>query len=215
MTTLGAQPGASARGGGLRIGDAERDRAVAMLQDAYAEGRIDHAELDRRIGSVLAARERGELSSALRGLPTAGGAFVPLADPGAGRPGRSGAGHPATSWVGSTALDARPESLERSWAFVAHWIGFVTLFVGPMIIAVTKGKSSRFVREQAWEAANFHLTFIGANILLGIVTAVTFGLAGFLFAPLALAWCALTGIAGLASAAGNHFRYPWSLRIFG
>lgn len=173
----------------LRVTEAERDRAVAMLQEAFADGRIDHAELDHRIGAALGARERSELSAALRGLP-AGARLVT---------------QPVT----------RPASLERSWAFAAHWIGFLTLFVGPMVIAMTKGGGSRYVREQAWEAANYHLTFLAACIALGLLTAVTLGLAGVLFAPLGLVWSVLTLVGGLAAAAGNGFRYPWSLRIFG
>jgi uncharacterized protein len=183
----------------LRVSDEEREQAVRMLQNAYAEGRIDHAELDHRVGDALEALDRADLSAALRGLP------LPASDPAAGAV-------EAPAGVGPAAV---PSGSERLWALTAHWSGYFTWFVVPMVIAVTKGKSSEFVRTQAWEAANFHLTFIGANIAVGMATAVTFGLAGLLFVPLAMVWLVLTGMGGLSAAVGNRWRYPWNVRLFG
>lgn len=45
----------------LRAADADRDRIVAVLATAYAEGRIDREELDQRQEAVSAARTLGEL----------------------------------------------------------------------------------------------------------------------------------------------------------
>lgn len=49
----------------IRVGDAERDEAVAVLGRAHAEGRLTYAELDERTGRALAARTRGELRAVL------------------------------------------------------------------------------------------------------------------------------------------------------
>lgn len=54
--------------GGLRIGHAERDAAVAQLRDAAAEGRLTLEELDGRIETALEARTRGELRRLLADL---------------------------------------------------------------------------------------------------------------------------------------------------
>jgi uncharacterized protein len=186
-------PGAPA----LRVSDDEREQAVRMLQNAYAEGRIDHVELDRRVGEALNAADRSDLSGALRGLPLPASRSATSDRPAHARSG------------------AAPSASERLWALTAHWSGIFTLFVVPALIALTKGKSSEFVRTQAWEAANFHLTFIGANIAVGMATAFTFGLAGLLFVPLAMVWLVLTGMGGLSSAVGNRWRYPWNLRLLG
>jgi uncharacterized protein len=189
----------------MRVSDTERDLAVEMLQAAFADGRIDHVELDRRIGEALAATDRADLSHALRGLPLAGRAHDTGPRPPT-VPDRA---------VGTYAGGPAPTAEERTWALIAHWSGIVTLFVGPVVIAMTKGKSSRFIRAQAYESTNFQVAFLAAIIVLGLVTAMTFGIAGVLYGPLAMAWLLLTGVGGLSAAAGNRWRYPWNLRIFG
>ena len=51
------------------VGDADRDRALALLKRHYAEGRFDHDELTRRIGVAVGARSTADVFLALRGLP--------------------------------------------------------------------------------------------------------------------------------------------------
>jgi uncharacterized protein len=70
------------------------------------------------------------------------------------------------------------------------------------------------VRQQAMEAVNFQVTFLGANVVLGIASAFTFGIAALLFVPLWFIWFILMGIGGLSAAAGNRFTYPWNVRLF-
>ncbi len=52
----------------IRVGDAERERAASVLQDAAAEGRLTLDELDARLGQALGSRTRGELRSLLADL---------------------------------------------------------------------------------------------------------------------------------------------------
>ncbi|MGI5208343.1 DUF1707 SHOCT-like domain-containing protein [Spirillospora sp. CA-108201] len=54
----------------IRIGDAERDAVMVALHDHFAEGRLDRAELDERLESVLAAKTRGDLRALVRDLPS-------------------------------------------------------------------------------------------------------------------------------------------------
>ncbi|HEX6150081.1 DUF1707 domain-containing protein [Nocardioides sp.] len=56
---------------GLRIGDADRERAQAILADHYAAGRLDKDEYDQRLDQIWAARTRGELAPVFRDLPGA------------------------------------------------------------------------------------------------------------------------------------------------
>ncbi|GAB3425150.1 DUF1707 and DUF4870 domain-containing protein [Flindersiella endophytica] len=195
-TATSPMPGPGPVGpGALRVGHAERDQTVELLQNAFAEGRLNHEELDRRIEDALSARNRADLAEVLRGLPVS---------------------HPYQAAVAPMAPrppHAMPNGEDRLLSLVAHWSGLFTLFVGPAIIAYTAGKNSRFVREQALEATNFQLTFLGAIIALGIVTGVTLGVAGVLFPLLVGAWFILMGIGGLSAAAGNRWRYPKSLRL--
>jgi hypothetical protein len=54
---------------GLRISDADRQRAAERLQVAMAEGRITLAELDERLAVVYGARYEAELLPPLADLP--------------------------------------------------------------------------------------------------------------------------------------------------
>ena len=52
-----------------RASDAERERCASTLRDHAAEGRLDVAELEERVGRAYAARYRTELRALLRDLP--------------------------------------------------------------------------------------------------------------------------------------------------
>ena len=52
----------------LRIGHAERDRAVETLREAAGDGRLTLDELDERITAALSARTRGDLEPLLADL---------------------------------------------------------------------------------------------------------------------------------------------------
>ncbi len=58
---------------GLRIGDADRERAQARLADHYAAGRLDKDEYNERLDQIWAARTRAELTPVFRDLPGPGG----------------------------------------------------------------------------------------------------------------------------------------------
>jgi len=55
--------------GELRVSDADRDRALSELADAFQAGRITADELDQRSGQILGARTGRELSAPLADLP--------------------------------------------------------------------------------------------------------------------------------------------------
>jgi hypothetical protein len=52
-----------------RIGDADRDQAVAFLQEHTAQGRIDAAEFDDRMSRALKAKTASELAVLFDDLP--------------------------------------------------------------------------------------------------------------------------------------------------
>lgn len=58
--------------GDLRVSDAERDRALSELSEAFQAGRITSEEFDERSGQVLRARTGRELTALLADLPRAG-----------------------------------------------------------------------------------------------------------------------------------------------
>lgn len=53
---------------GLLVGDLEREAATNTVEEAYAAGRLDRAELDRRIQLALEAKTRGDLDRSVEGL---------------------------------------------------------------------------------------------------------------------------------------------------
>ena len=72
---------------GIRISDADRERAATRLQQAMAEGRITLSELEERLAVVYAAKYEADLRPPLADLPgDPVAAVVPAAVRPAGRP---------------------------------------------------------------------------------------------------------------------------------
>ena len=70
-------------GARLRIGDADRERAMADLALHYTDGRLDHEEYDERLDAVWTARTQADLAVLFNDLPR------PPSTAGAARPVRS------------------------------------------------------------------------------------------------------------------------------
>lgn len=161
--------------GDLRVSDAEREPVIERLQDAYAEGRLDHGEFDLRVHLAMTARTRNDLAAVTRDLTP---------DP-------------------SAPVKAAPAGgTDRLLGAAAHAVAIPTLFVGPLLLMLVRGKRSEYVRRQAAEAVNFQVTLL-------LVTIVTFGIGGLLYA---VTWI-LSVIAAMFALTGDSFRYPWTLRL--
>lgn len=178
----------------LLVTPAQRDRAVEILQEMYADGRLTHLEFDTRLELALKAHTRAELNGCFDGLlsrpvPT----YAPVAFT---RP-----------------APVQTAAKDRGLGTVAHWLGYPTFFVGPALIVATVGKDHPVVRKHAVEALNFQLSALAVFALLGVVTGVTEGFTAFLFPLVGLVWFVLTGIGGLAALLGSEFKYPFSLRL--
>src|ERR1700745_3870247 len=66
-----AEPPATREPPAMRASDQDRDEATHRLQAAFAEGRLDDAEFDRRMRSALTAVNRPELDKLSADLPAA------------------------------------------------------------------------------------------------------------------------------------------------
>ena len=114
-----SEPGGGAPAGRRSLlGDADRERLVALLREHYAAGRLDLDDLRHRVGVVLAAAYAEEAAVALADLPPAG---VPDT-PGAGRGGGSRGRHaqtrkPEPGWVPTAERFRDPSSgvIMRVW----------------------------------------------------------------------------------------------------
>ena len=112
------------------------------------------------------------------------------------------------------------EAEDRQWASFAHLGGILGPLPALIIYLVFKDRGS-FTRVEAKEALNFQLAAIIGWVVLTIVssilTAITFGIFGFLAPLLYLAlWAVIVifSIQGFMKAKeGVNYRYPVSLRL--
>ncbi|MFI0407962.1 DUF1707 and DUF4870 domain-containing protein [Actinomadura sp. 3N508] len=138
--------------GDLRVSDAEREPVIERLQDAYAEGRLDHDEFDMRVHLAMTAKTRNDLGAVTRDLVPAS-RQAPL----------------------QPKYGEAPTGEDRMLAAAAHALGAPTLFVAPLVLMLVSGKRSAYVREHAAQALNFQLTLL-------LLTIVTFGVGGVVYA---------------------------------
>jgi len=72
----------------LRVSDAEREAVSDRLAGHFADGRLDQAEFDDRVGRAMSARTRADLSGLFADLSETGAPAVPeLPGRGGGTPG--------------------------------------------------------------------------------------------------------------------------------
>lgn len=95
----------------LRVGDREREQAVAVLHDAVGGGYLDLQEFEERSQTVYAARTRGDLRAALADLPAAAALFPPA---GSALPGR------AISSVDTISVDWTTVKRRGRWEVPPH-----------------------------------------------------------------------------------------------
>jgi uncharacterized Tic20 family protein len=180
----------------LLVTPAQRDRGVEILKEMYADGRLTHFEFDQRLDKALQAKTRADLNSAFDGLvarpvPTYAPMPMPYAPP----------------------MPVRPyPSSGRGLGTLAHWSGYPFFFIGPAVMVAATSNNPP-ARRHAVEALNFQLTMLLVFVTLGVLAGITGGFTWFFFPFAGLAWFILTGIGGLATLAGNNFRYPFTLRM--
>jgi uncharacterized protein DUF1707 len=90
----------STPGGPRRLAEeADQERLVALLREHYALGQFGLDELDRRVGTVLAARYLDEAALAVADLPRLAGAGTAAERPSKQRRGHAQAAEPAAGWL--------------------------------------------------------------------------------------------------------------------
>ncbi|MEU8248793.1 DUF1707 and DUF4870 domain-containing protein [Nonomuraea sp. NPDC048916] len=177
----------------LRATNQDREHVVEHVKTAYAEGRFDKLEFDDRLERAMTARTHGDLMPIMTELYG-----THLAPP--HRPMPPPVRRPETAPVGNELLGA-------SAAHLLAVVGFP--IVGPLILMLTGGKTSAYIRRHAVEALNFQLTLIGATILLpmtviGVVLVPVIWVAAFVLSVIG-------GITALSEK--QPFRYPMTIRL--
>jgi Uncharacterized protein conserved in bacteria len=107
---------------------------------------------------------------------------------------------PATSAAGDTTIAA-----------MAHWLGILIGFLGPLIIWLTKGEQDKFVKDHAIEALNFQITLAIGYVASFILSFVFIGIIGYVALPVLNIIFSI--IAAMAANKGESYRYPFALRL--
>ncbi|WP_433254269.1 DUF4870 domain-containing protein [Streptosporangium sp. CA-135522] len=122
-------------------------------------------------------------------------------------PGPYGYGYPAPPG----GYGPRPGGDDTTMAMLAHLLGLLTWFVGPLVVYLAKKDESPYVRAQAAEALNFQLTLTIAYFVSWILA---FVLIGFLL--MLVIWIGsivLMIVAAVAANRGENYRYPLNIRF--
>ncbi|MFI7692120.1 DUF4870 domain-containing protein [Nonomuraea sp. NPDC049655] len=121
-----------------------------------------------------------------------------------------GYGYPAGPYVPGR-FGPRRGSDDTTMAMLAHLLGLLVSWVGPLVIYLMKKDESPYVRDQAAEALNFQITmFIGyaVAIVLSIV------LVGLLLFPIIWIVSLIFHVqAAIATNRGENYRYPFAIRL--
>jgi uncharacterized Tic20 family protein len=104
-----------------------------------------------------------------------------------------------------------PTSEERTWAMFAHLGTIVIYFLAPLIVMLTKGKESAYVRAHAVESLNFQITLIIVFCVAALLSIIGIGVV--LMPLIAIAAVVLIVMAGIRAYQGEKYRYPVNIRF--
>ncbi|WP_248958859.1 DUF1707 and DUF4870 domain-containing protein [Sphaerisporangium perillae] len=171
----------------------DRDQVVEHVTVAYSEGRLDKEEFDERLHLAMTARTHADLAPIMRDL------YPSRVVPSAPAPAPQVRPHYAMPLTGG----------DRLGAVAAHVLPLFGLSViGPLIMLLTGGRTSPYIRQHAIESLNFHLTVLGATILL------PFTVVGIILIPVIWVAALVLGVVGAATALSDApFRYPLTVRL--
>lgn len=110
-----------------------------------------------------------------------------------------------------SAAGGTPSKEARTMAMLAHLLGIVTGFLGPLIIWLIKKDEDAFINDQAKEALNFQITVAIAMIVSGLLMFVCVGF--FLVPAVAVLNLILCIMAAMKANEGISYRYPMTLRL--
>ena len=108
-------------------------------------------------------------------------------------------------------LPAGPTSDERTMSMLSHLGGIILGFIPALVIYLTKGNESAFVKDQSREALNFQITVAIAYVVSTVLMIVLIGF--LLFLVVWIGSLVLMVMAGLAANKGEAYRYPINIRL--
>ena len=97
------------------------------------------------------------------------------------------------------------------WAVLSHLSFFVLALIFPLIVYLTVGKDSAFVRRHSSEALNFHISLLIYSLVSLVLILVVIGIV--LLIAVGIFGLVMTIVATVAAAQGRDFRYPLTIRL--
>ncbi|MFG1612621.1 DUF4870 domain-containing protein [Nonomuraea wenchangensis] len=105
----------------------------------------------------------------------------------------------------------RPGSDDSTMAMLAHLLGLLASWIGPLIIYLVKRDQSPYVRDQAAEALNFQITMFIGYVVAAVLSVVFIGV---LLLPVIWVLSLIFHVqAAIATNKGQRYRYPLSIRM--
>ncbi len=111
---------------------------------------------------------------------------------------------------------------DRNWASAAHWGALVAAwfamgFLAPLLVMLTAGNQSPFVRRHAVESLNFQISLLIYSAVAVLVSILTLGIGLLVVIPVvlvALVWALVVIIqASMRASQGRDYSYPLTLRL--
>lgn len=165
------------------ISDTIREKAIDIVQRAYAEGRINEPELEHRLGLILEANSPQQLRMAIADLPAPPRTLAPT------QPGT------ATAGLASSSTDA---------AALIHFTGLFSGPIGPGL-AWLATKNGSVVNREAAKALNYQILAAAGFIAGGMLSFLGLGFPLFLWT---IGWMALTIISVVKANRGEDWENP-------
>ena len=160
------------------ITPADRERAEGYLKDAYADGLLGEAEFDTRMGQVMAAGSRSELTASCAGIVGV-------------RP-----SVPRPRIAGGTGL-----------ATAAHFSGIASSFIGPWL-AYQVATPRSFARREAAKAFNWQLIAFVIGIVVAALGWIIPGDGNPIAGIWTAIWVVLTVIGAVMAGKGAEWTNP-------
>ncbi len=121
--------------------------------------------------------------------------------------------HQQPGWQG---YDEGPSQDERNWALAAHIGSFVAAyaalgFLAPLIVMLTKGPQSPYIRLHAVDSLNFQITALIYFIVSAILILVLIGIPMLIVGGIYYVVAVILGT--VAASSGRSHRYPLAIRF--
>jgi uncharacterized protein len=111
---------------------------------------------------------------------------------------------------------ARTTPEERNWAVAGHVGSFLAAWaalglLAPLIVLLTKGSESAYVRRHAVESLNFQINALVYTVVFALLIIVLIGIPLLIAYAIFYAICVI--LATVRSSNGEEYRYPMTVRL--